>query len=379
MTAITLGRNLRILITTVGLTALAACGGPPSGADAKSAETDEAPEPTVPVEIATAALGEISAAWRGSASLEAEAESDVVARVAGVVEAVFVEEGGVVSAGQALAKLDSDQRALEVRQAKAEMERLEADFKRNQAVFSDDLISREAFDRIKYEREAARAQYDMARLALEYSTIRAPIDGVISARYIKVGNNLAAGTPAFHVAAFDPLLAVFHVPEREIHKLAVGQTAMLDMDAWPDRRFSGTVERISPVVDPDTGTVRVTVAMDSADGALKPGMFGRVRIRYATRSDAVLVPSEAIMTEDARDAVFVINDGTAQRREVTTGFSADGQVEIVEGLLVGDVVVTTGQTSLRDGAPVEIIGAPDPGGDAADPASDDAQADAAAA
>lgn len=363
------------LVLVLGL--LGGCGGPPSENGENADGEDKPEEPSIPVEVAVAELGAISAAWRGSATLEAEAESDVVARVGGIVETLHVEEGDPVQAGDPLAQLDTDQRALELRQSKAELERLRADHERNKAIFRENLISREIFDRTRFELESAQAAYDMAKLALEYSTIRSPITGTVSERYIKVGNLVAANAPAFHVTQFDPLLAVFHVPEREIHKLGTEQVAKLTFDAWPDETFAGRVDRISPVVNPDTGTVKVTVKMDDAGTKLQPGMFGRVRILYDSRDDAVLVPADAVVTEDARDAVFVIADGKAQRREVEVGFSEGDVVQIVSGVETGETVVITGQAALRDGSPVDVIGEDDDG--AEDATEPDAEADEAAA
>lgn len=344
------------LVMVFVLSALSGCGGSSPDAAGDDEETPE--EPAVPVEVAVAEIGTISAAWRGSATLEAEAESDVVARVGGIVETLMVEEGDPVRAGDALAKLDTDQRALELRQAKAELERLRADHDRNKAIFRENLISREVFDRTRFELESAQASYALAQLALEHSTIRSPIDGIVSERYVKIGNLVAANSPAFHVTQFDPLLAVFHVPEREIHKLARKQTAMLSFDAWPDEEFRGQIDRISPVVNPDTGTVKVTVHMQPAGRRLQPGMFGRVRILYDSRDNAVLVPADAVVTEDARDAVFVIVDGQAQRRDVTVGFAEGDKVQIESGLEAGATVVVTGQAALRDESRVEIVGQP---------------------
>ena len=321
-------------------------------------KTDEAPE--IPVEVAVARRGSISAAWRGSATLEAEAEAQVVARASGIVESLRVEEGDTVQAGDVLARLDDDQLRIEVTRAKANMDKLTADFARAREVYAEKIISREAFDRIRFDLQAARAAYDLAQLNLKYAAIRAPIDGVVSTRHIKVGNLVNVNDPAFHIIKFDPLLAVLHVPEREIHKLAVGQTADLRFDAFPERSFTGTVIRINPVVDAGTGTVKTTVEMAQADGPqLKPGMFGRVLIYYDRHDDTIISPGEAVMTEDARDSVFVIRAGQATRVPVTLGFSQGPDVEVLEGIEENDVVVTTGQTSLRDASRVLFVDAPD--------------------
>ena len=341
---------------------LSACGqsdATPQQADSEE-DKEKSEEAAIPVEVAVARRGSIAAAWRGSATLEAEAEAEVVARSSGIVESLNAEEGDTVSAGDVLARLDDDQLRIEVSRAKANMDKLTADFTRAKQVYAEKIISLEAFDRIRFDLQAAKAAYDLAQLNLKYSVIRAPISGVVSTRHIKVGNLVNVNSPAFHIIKFDPLLALLHVPEREIYKLQKQQSADLSFDAYPGETFTGTVTRINPVVDPGTGTVKVTVEMDdAAQDRLKPGMFGRVLIFYDRHDDTLIIPGEAIVTEDARDAVFVITAGKATRTPVTVGFSQGGDVEILEGISDNAVVVTTGQTSLREESLVEFVDAPD--------------------
>jgi RND family efflux transporter MFP subunit len=147
------------------------------------------------------------------------------------------------------------------------------------------------------------------------------------------------------------------VPERDIHKLAPGQSAAMALDAWPARAFKGAILRINPVVDPQTGTVKVTVAMVQGQKELKPGMFGRVEIRYDRREQALLVPKDAVLTEDAAQSVFVIADSKARRRPIRTGYDDGDHYEVLEGLKAGDQVVTTGQANLKDDAKVEVVNA----------------------
>ena len=358
-------RNLGLIGLLATALWLSACGNsdatPQQASDTAENDKDQKEDaPEIPVEVAVARRGSISAAWRGSATLEAVAEALVVARASGIVESLAVEEGDTVQAGDVLARLDDDQLRIEVVRAKANMDKLTADFARAKEVYAEKIISREAFDRIRFDLQAAKAAYDLAQLNLKYAAIRAPIDGVVSTRHIKVGNLVNLNDPAFHIIKFDPLLAVLHVPEREIHKLAIGQTADLRFDAYPDTAFTGTVERINPVVDPGTGTVKTTVEMADGHGQrLKPGMFGRVLIFYDRHDDTIIIPGEAVMTEDARDAVFVIRAGEATRVPVTLGFSQGPDVEVLEGIEENDVVVTTGQTSLRDESRVLFVDAPD--------------------
>jgi len=336
---------------------------------------DKKEEASVPVEAAAVTTGAIDAAYRGTATLEAEEEATVMAKTAGVVEQILAEEGRRVRAGQVLARLETDRLKFEVARAKAEADKAQENFDRNTRIYEKNLISKELYDQSRFTLDAARAAYSLAKLTLEESEIRAPFDGVVSARYIKPGNLIQPNTAAFRVTQLDLLHAHIYVPERDIHKLAPGQTAAMALDAWPDRVFSGSILRINPVVDPQTGTVKVTVAMAQGQKELKPGMFGRVEIRYDRREQALLVPKDAVLTEDAAQSVFVIADGRARRRPIRTGYDDGDHYEVLEGLKAGDRVVTTGQANLKDDAKVEVVNAPTPG--AAVPAT--AQAASAAA
>ncbi len=326
-------------------------------ADADKSEEDKEKELAVPVEVKQVTRGVIEASYRGSATLEAELDAEVVAEVAGVVEEILVEEGDRAAAGQVLARLDDEKLRLDVMRARAELDKQQNDFRRTQSMFNKKLISAENFERVKYELATQKAAYELVRLALKDSVLRAPFDGVVSARHIKTGNMVTVNQPAFHITQFESLHAILHVPEREINNLAVGQPASLTVDAWPDAAFSGLVKRINPVVDADTGTVKVTVEMSASDHKLKPGMFGRVSIRYDRHENALLIPKEAVISEDADSSVFVIKDSVAKRATVQTGYVNSHFIEVISGVDENDQIVTTGQTTLKDGVRVEVIGA----------------------
>ncbi|MEM9663472.1 MAG: efflux RND transporter periplasmic adaptor subunit [Bacteroidota bacterium] len=303
-------------------------------------------------------MGAESAFYSGTAYIEAEAEATVVAKATGIVTGLFVEEGQYVEQGTPLAKLDDERIALEVARAEVALGKLQRDLERNEGLHDKQLISTEEFERIRSDYEAQKAAYDLAALDLAFTTVRAPIGGIISQRMIKRGNMLTANEPAFQITSFSPLRAVMHLPERELGKIRVGQTAALEFDALPLEDFTGRVKLISPVVDPSTGTFRVTVEVRDPSRAVKPGMFGRVHIVYDTRTDIVLVPKEAVMAEDDAANVFVIDEeGRAHRRTVVTGYVDGPRVEIMEGLQAGDQVIVVGQNALRDSTRVEVINA----------------------
>lgn len=341
-----------LLILFVGCSLLfltAGCGSP-----ANSSPDDE-PASALPVEVTEVVRGMATVRLTSTASLEAENEATVVARVDGVVETVLVEEGQYVRATQPLARLDDERLGLEVQRAEVSLQKLKTAFERSQTMFDKQLVSRETYEQARSAYEAQKVATDLANLELAYATIRAPIAGWVSLRHVKTGNMVRANAPTFEITNLDPLRAVLHVPERELAKLDVGQPATLHFDALPEQSFEGRVTLISPVVDPSTGTVRVTVEVRDRSRTIKPGMFGRIHVQYDQREDALLIPKAALIEEDAAVSVFIVNDSIALQRAVEIGYSDRDRVEILKGLSDGDRVVLSGQTALRDSARVEVI------------------------
>lgn len=325
------------------------------GSNGDSTAENGKEEKAIPVEVTNVQLGSVEAFFSGTSTLEVEDEAEVVAKVSGVVKQIMVEEGQTVKVGQVLARLDDEKLAVLVAQAEANFRKLENNYQRNQELFDRKLISAELFQAAKFEFESQKAAFDLVKLDLEYASIRAPITGVIAERHIKVGNMVLNNAVTFKITGFDPLRAVLYVPEREVAKLAVGQSSILNIDALEGELYRGSIERISPVVDPMTGTVKVTVSVRNPGKKLKPGMFVRVSISYDIHENALLVPKDAILAEDTESAVFVVQDSTAYRRIVTTGYSNETQLEVTSGLELGETIVTTGQGSLKDSAKVEIL------------------------
>lgn len=325
-------------------------------ANGESQEEDEEIV-TIPVEAVHVSRGDISAYYSGTATLEAEERATIVSQTTGVVLKVSAEEGDFVQAGQILAQLETDRYRLEVQRTEAELNRLATDLDRKQELFRRDLVSAEDFEQVRANHDAQKAAHELAKLDLYYTAIRAPFDGFISERLVRVGNLVSNLDPVFRIISFDPLLAILHVPERELRVLSKGLKVSVSVDAWPGERFEGEVTRISPVIDPATGTFRVTAEISDREGKLKPGLFGRVHVLYDTHEDVPVIPRSALITEDDQNHVFVIaEDGTVTRRAVQTGYEKDGIVEIVSGLDTGEQVVTAGKGSLNNGTTVEVIG-----------------------
>jgi len=350
--------RLALLPVLCGMLVLSACkgGGPAPEAQAKNGAEAKAAD-AVPVEAVTASRRAVAASYTGTTTLEPRAESQVVAKTSGVALAVMVEEGQQISAGQALVRLDPDRARLAVAQAEAQMRKLENNYHRARQLVDQQMISANDVDQIKFDLENARAQYNLAKLELSYTTVVAPISGVIASRSIKTGNFVQINTPIFRIVDNSRLEATLNVPERELATLRAGQPVTLAADALPGQSFTGTVDRIAPVVDSGSGTFRVVSAFDGAAHALQPGMFGRIRIDYDQRADALVVPRLALL-DDGEPAVFRVREGKVARVPVKLGYAEGPWVEIRDGLAAGDQVVTAGKVALRDGTAVQVIADP---------------------
>jgi membrane fusion protein (multidrug efflux system) len=318
---------------------------------------DENETAAIPVETASPSRSDIVAMYSGTAPIEAFADATVIAKVAGEVRELLVEEGDDVSTGQVLARLDGDRLRLEMQQAEARLQKLQRDYQRNTDLRDKSLISEGDFEKIRFEMDALQATYDLARLEFGYTEIRAPIDGVVSERFVKIGNTIDVNAQMFEITSLEPLISYIHVPEREYRRISPGQDASITIDALQGVSFNGTVARVSPVVDPATGTFKIAIEVNDTTRRLKPGMFGRVSIVYDTHQNALQVPRSAVFDDGGEAAVFIVVDGVAERRSVLTGYSSGGRVEILQGLHDTDRVVVVGHTSLKHGSKVSVIGA----------------------
>ena len=355
------GRILPLALLAVALAlGVTACkvktgdGKDEGGKDGKE-QADKAPE-AVPVEVAKAERRSIAASYMGTAPLEARGEAQVVAKTSGIALAVLADVGQQVRAGQVLVRIDRDRATLQVAQSEAQVRKLEANYRRATQLAGQQMVSANDVDQLRYDLENARAAYRLARLELSYGAVTAPISGVVAARNIKPGNLVQINTPIFTIVDNSRLEATLNAPEREIEVLKAGQAVQLAVDALPGKSFEGRIDRVSPVVDSGSGTFRVVCAFDGG-GELQPGMFGRIRINYDQRADALAIPRNALLDDGSAPAVFTVRGGKAVRTELKLGYVDGEWVEVRDGLRAGDPVVVAGKAALREGSAVQVIGA----------------------
>ena len=329
-----------------------------SDAEAVDENSDNASEViAVPVETTQITIGNISSNYVTTAVLEAKEEAFVVARASGIIEQIFVEEGDYVEKGQPLAQLEQERYMLSLAKARADLKGIEKELHKINEVYNQKLVSDDAFDKLTAQYESAKASVKLAELDLKETTILSPISGYVAERNAKVGNLTESfqRERMFHVVEQKQLYGILHLPEKELTRVHVNQEAYLNLAALNDQRVVANVARISPVIDSQTGTFKVTLKVSNSENVLKAGMFAQVKLNYDTHENATLLPRRALLHIDDDINVFVVKQGKAKKISIVTGYEDGEFVEVVNGLSGDEQVVTTGHHNLKDDAPVEVV------------------------
>ena len=274
--------------------------------------------------------------------------------VPGRISAIGFKDGQVVRKGQLLIALDNALNEAEVAQMKAEHDLAVANFKRSEDLASRKFISSSAQETAASNAQVAEAKLKLAQARLSKMRIIAPFDGVVGIRGVSVGDYVKDGADLVNVEDVRILKVDFRLPERNLTQIKVGQGIEVVADALPGERFAGTIDAINPRVDANGRSLEIRAKLENTAGKLRPGMFVRVRVIVGERANALLVPEEAIVPQGADFYVYKVVDGQARRVPVRIGVRRDARVEIVEGLVAGDQVVTAGMRLSRDGQPVRI-------------------------
>ncbi len=332
---------------------------------------EERKEEAVPVDVIGLERGAIESALRFSATLEAERDVRVFAEAQRRVVELRVEEGDAVRTGGLLIRLQDDAQRSALNKAEIELRQATREHERQKSLFERSLVSEQVYNDSTLIFEQAEIAVEDARRNLAYTEVRAPFAGIVTERMVNVGDHVTLNQPLFRVVDFDSIVARIYVPEKELPALVTGLDARLTAEAIGGASFVGTVDRISPVVDPGTGTVKVTVATPRQEG-LRPGMYVEVELITAVHEDALLLPKRTVVYDN--DQLFVFRLGEERRVERIKIEPVLEDVESIEpggNLAEGDQIVVAGQASLKDGALVRLPGDPDPEDDDEDEKGED--------
>ncbi|MDR2014346.1 MAG: efflux RND transporter periplasmic adaptor subunit [Azoarcus sp.] len=275
--------------------------------------------------------------------------------VAGRVAAIRFRDGVAVHKGDVLVELDAAVQSAEARQAQAELSLAKANADRVQDLFARQFVSVSARDESVSRLEVARANAALAQARLDRTRIRAPFDGIVGIRKVNVGDYVRDGDALINIEDIAVLKLDFRLPELYLGRLRPGQKLDVTCDAVPGAVFPAEVEAIDPLVDADGRAVLLRARLANDESRLRPGVFARVRLIVERRDNVMLIPEAALIPMPGQtQQVFRVSDGIARRVGVRIGMRRAAEIEVVEGLAPGDLVVAAGQFKLRDGMPVVV-------------------------
>jgi len=305
-----------------------------------------------------------------SGSLTPLAQATVKSKVSGVVLATTVQEGMQVSEGQPIARLDDAEARARVAQQQAQLAEATARMamaQKNQAnsaaLLKQNYIAQNAYDTstnavalAQAAVDAARAQLDLARIALADTVIRAPISGVVSRRHAQAGEKLAPDSPVFSIVDLKQLTLDAQVPASDIPRIKVGQEVQFRVDGFGERDFSGKVVRINPATEAGSRAMLVYIGVDNPDGLLRAGMFAKGEVVTDKSAPRPLLPVGAVRQEDGRDVVYRLDGGKVAALPVKLGLRNrdEGLVEALEGIDAGATVLAVPLEGIKPGSRVKL-------------------------
>jgi membrane fusion protein (multidrug efflux system) len=367
-------RPMKILIITLLVgTLICAC----SQSDGENAESSE----LIPVAVSTIKLGTVKQSLRYSGDIHAEYEVKVFSKIPDRIEQLYADEGDAVKKGQTIAKIIATTIEQGVKQAEAALvaaraqeANLRVEFERAQRLFKESAMSKQQYDAIQTQFEAAQAQREQAEAGLASAksqlndaTLVAPINGIIGKRYYENGDMVSLGSPVVSIVQMDRVKVTFDATEEDLGRLSAGQEARIQVRSYTEKSFTGMVNKISPILDPQTRMAEIEVLIDNHDKLLKPGMYAEVEVTTGTLENVMVVPRFASIESttmeriDGEDQViknfyvFTISHGQAKQKKLDVRYINHKTIAVNDGIAVGDTMVITGQNNLRDGMGVSII------------------------
>jgi len=328
-------------------------------------------EKTTNVSIQVAVKKQFRPFIEATGTLNPFEEVSIGAEIDGIMKSVKIDEGTAVSKGMLLAAIDDieySQEALSsqaaLRQADASLANTKIEFSRKDALYKEELVTKQQYDDIstrltlaESDVEKARAGLSIAKQKLAKTKIYAPLSSRVKEKLVSEGDFVKNGTRLFTLIQPNPLKLRFSVSERDVGKMKVGQDVSVKVDAFPDREFRGKVSIVFPSLEEKTRTLAIEALVPDKEGVLKPGLFARVISYTGGMKDTVVVPNTALLYEGDQIRTYVVEGDRAKERLVKLGNKYGDEIEIVEGIREGDKVVTAGQQGLSEGAKVSFQGA----------------------
>jgi membrane fusion protein (multidrug efflux system) len=288
-----------------------------------------------------------------SGSIEANEQVDIRSEISGIVESINFQEGSTVAKGQVLLKVNDLELRAQLAQVKTTQKLASENERRAKLLLQKEAISQEEYDIASADFLSAKAQAQLIQAQLAKATVRAPFSGKIGLRSISKGTYVTPTTLIAKLVNTTQLKITFSIPEKYASQMKVNNTLSFTT-AGSNEVFTAKIYAIEPEIEVTTRTLKLRAIAQNPEGKLYPGTFANVTLPLEKLTDALLVPTEALIPIQNGKKIFVTENGLAKEIIVETGARTDKEILITSGLKVGDTILTSGVMTLKDGSPVKV-------------------------
>ncbi|MDL2257371.1 efflux RND transporter periplasmic adaptor subunit [Bacteroidales bacterium OttesenSCG-928-I14] len=280
-------------------------------------------------------------------------EVELTFEASGKITEISFKEGSSVKKGQLLAKVNDAPLQAELKKLEAQLPLYNERVKRQGTLLKKDAVSQESFEQVTTELEKLKADIELVKSRIAQTELRAPFDGVIGLRQMSEGAYASPGTVIATLTKITPLKIEFSVNEQYINDIKPGMKITFNTRDDLSRR-EASIYAVESNVDVATRSLKARATYPNTQGLLKPGGMADIEIHLSEISNALTVPNEAAIAEMGRDIVYIYQNGRARQVEIHKGMRSSSELQVIEGLNIGDTLITTGVMQLRDGLPVQI-------------------------
>jgi len=273
----------------------------------------------------------------------------------GVIEKIDFEEGDEITKGKRLVDISTKEHRLKLKIAITDSNLADINIKRDEKLAAQNLIPNAQLDQTKTRAESASLNKELAEISLNKSLISSPLKGTIKTRHIKVGEFVRKGDKLVEILDIDKIIVKVNIPEQEILSIQVGQNVEVALYIMEKKTFLGRVKNIGLEADSSNRTFPVEILVDNKERQLRAGMLARATFTKNVDQDQIVIPRHTVLERDQGRVVYVFEDGKAFRRDITIGLSQLDQVQVVQGLNKGELIVVEGHTKLTDGEEVNVV------------------------
>ena len=273
----------------------------------------------------------------------------------GVIEKIDFEEGDEITKGKRLVDISTKEHRLKLKIAITDSNLADINIKRDEKLAAQNLIPNAQLDQTKTRAESASLNKELAEISLNKSLISSPLKGTIKTRHIKVGEFVRKGDKLVEILDIDKIIVKVNIPEQEILSIQVGQNVEVALYIMEKKTFLGRVKNIGLEADSSNRTFPVEILVDNKERQLRAGMLARATFTKNVDQDQIVIPRHTILERDQGRVVYVFEDGKAFLRNITIGLSQLDQVQVVQGLNKGELIVVEGHTKLTDGEEVNVV------------------------